>query len=230
VFIALSLSAVAAQGKAVVAMARCVLPEHGPQPVVHDFPISKQDLINRIDDTMAQSTRWLSRNLPEHRGSFGNDGDIAMELNCSAYMLLPAAYACAGRYSEALRCVEYIDRTFLNADGSGCSSPEERGRMVPYAPAWTAVSAVQLGRPDMAYKLMGFVLTFQSRGRYGGFFGGRRESLSGRGVFCFDTTGEIDASTDGSSCLSLCLNRLTPLAADAHPHTLMMMPHRHPIP
>ena len=102
--------------------------------------------------------------------------------------------------------------------------------MVPYAPAWTAVSAVQLGRPDMAYKLMGFVLTFQSRGRYGGFFGGRSESLSGRGVFCFDTTGEIDASTDGSSCLSLCLNCLTPLAADAHPHTLMMMPHRHPIP
>eukprot|EP00040_Diaphanoeca_grandis_P044848 m.13816 g.13816 ORF g.13816 m.13816 type:complete len:397 (-) comp9876_c1_seq1:76-1266(-) len=139
---------------------------------------------------ISRSADWLKANLPQTKASF-NNGNDQLKLDCSQYMLLPVAYQAAGLTSDANWAVRYIEQTYLKQDGSGCTGVNavKSGSMIPYSPAWTAISCSRLGRQDMAQKIMRQVLRFQGKGKYGGFYGGEKEVASARGVFCFDSCG-----------------------------------------
>jgi len=78
----------------------------------------------------------------------------------------------------------------LTDDGSGMlpSACVQRGGFIPYSIAWHATTSVQLGRMDIAQKMMRHVLPYQGKGPYGGFFDGPKQAQSGNGVFCFDSS------------------------------------------
>lgn len=155
----------------------------------YDSKGSKMEFLHRIDTALAKAALFLRKNMPQNDHSW-NGGDPNFSLTVGQYMVLPLAYQGAGMQAEALESMEYINRRFLQGDGAGCYDPAclEADYFIPYAPAWIAVSAVQMGRGDLAQKCMRHVLPFQGRGRIGGFFCTMADLKSGKGVFCFDTS------------------------------------------
>ena len=131
---------------------------------------------------MARGADFLRANLPQHAGTWLSGPQFAdTTLTCGAYMILPLAFTAANRRADAVAAMDYIaDHFFASSDaGDGCDGGNAAlGWMSAYQPAWACVTAVQMGRPDVAQKLVRRVLAFQGTGALGGFYGGRKARRS----------------------------------------------------
>lgn len=171
--------------------------------------------VKKLENAIDKACQFLSRNLPQHEDTWLGSSPSGFVLSSNAYMILTQAYQAGGRPQDAAEIVGFYDSQY--------NSPHERridaadpssvnfGLNSAYHPSFGAISMTQMGRPDLASKLMRQVLPYQGKGALGGFFGGSKEASSGTGVFCFDSscaaiiaclwTGHVDAARRGGSYL-----------------------------
>lgn len=144
----------------------------------------------KLSAGILRTAKWLQAQLPQHKASWKAPHEKKLNIDSGQFMLLPMAYQAAGMPAAAHEAMMYTAQEFAKDDGAGCLSPKclAAGGFIPYAPSWHSFTAVQMGRPDIAHKIMRHVLPYQGRGKYGGFFDGPAQLAAGKGVFCFDSS------------------------------------------
>lgn len=143
-----------------------------------------------------RGTQWLVSKLRED-GSYGPGTD-----DIAYYYKGPYALSVTGHISEALRMLEHIKNTFMREDGDFRLKERKSENdflnrdYYTYANAWIIMGAHRLGRFDISYKAMDFLMNFRDPSS-GGFFS-ERPLVEGGGRI--DT---ISASFNGLVCLYL---------------------------
>jgi len=132
------------------------------------------------------------------------DGSLP-EPSLNAHYKLPYALVVAGHPLVARRALDYLNRSFLNAEGDYVedpSDPASRGGFrcfYVYCDCWIAEAAQRIGRFDVARRTGKFVLAYQDE-KTGGF----RSDPEGRTI-----EGEMDLlSTARAGMLSLFLGEM----------------------
>jgi hypothetical protein len=151
------------------------------------------------------------------RAHQAGDGSHVGASDVLAYYTCPLALQAAGHTLDALRCLDFVKKSFVRPDGS-LTIPESLEKTAAYAPSWLARAAHQWGRVDISHGLMKSILSFQDP-QTGGFFGSCAERDAGRGTMDFDTssvaimaciwTGHLEEAARGGEYL-LQLDQLQP--------------------
>ena len=170
----------------------------------------------RYDEAVQRGAGWIAAQQAV-------DGSHKGATDVMGYYTCPLALQAAGRPLEALRCLSFVKKNFLTAEGEPILPSGMEG-MAPYAPSWLARAAHQWGRVDISNTLMNFILKFQDKNT-GGFFATRAEQERGEGIIEFDTstvaimaciwTGRLEAAIRGGEYL-LTLDRLQPAPDDRY--------------
>jgi len=136
---------------------------------------------------------WLVSRL-ENDGSYGAEAD-----DLAYYYKGPYALSLTGHFTEAMRMLDHIKRSYMSQDGDfrGKRKKSEflSEEFYTYANAWIVIGAQRLGRFDISYNGMDFLLRYRDCDS-GGFFSQKEPSSHGM----IDT---LDTCFDGLACLYL---------------------------
>lgn len=124
------------------------------------------------------------------------NGSLEGARTISAYYKAPFALTVTGHNAEAERLFDYIQRSFLKADGDlDGAGVDWFEKYRTYAHAWLAIAALMRGRFEIAHPLLRTLVTYYDP-QTGGFFATRQGSLEREGNQEIMTT-----SLAGLACL-----------------------------
>ena len=123
--------------------------------------------------------QWVEANL-------NPDGSWCEPCLSYAFFAIASYGAFIGRRDWAISVLRYVERTFMNEDGS-LQQSEKLVHMVSYAPSWFARAAFEAEMFDLSTRLLDYAASFQSA-QSGGFFAGTEQRDAGSGAIGFDAT------------------------------------------
>ena len=153
----------------------------------------------RYSDYQAAIGRGVAWLLGEQRsdGSFS-----APDEGVDSFYKIPYAFGVTGQAPAAQRLLDWVARYCFTAEGDLCSPARKsqgdfHREFYTYANSWLVIGCQRLGRFDLAYRGLRFILRFQDP-HTGGFFAEPDFLTAGRG--CQDI---VCASQGGLACLYL---------------------------
>jgi len=148
-------------------------------PEAGGIPANAEERIRTYRASLERFNQWVEKNLRP-------DGSWREPCLSYAYFAMAGYGAFIGRRDWTLSVLRYVERTFMNEDGSLRQS-EKLAHMVSYAPSWFARAAFETEMFDLSARLLDYAVSFQSP-RSCGHFAGADERDAGRGAIGFDAT------------------------------------------
>jgi hypothetical protein len=155
-----------------------------------------EDRIARYREGAERGAAWLAERVGPD-GTYGPEAD-----DIAFYYKGPYALTLTGRFVEAARMLDHVKRVFLGEDGDfggsdAKSSNDFLGRWYyTYANVWLVMGAHMMGRFDVSYPGLEFILRFRDTDS-GGFFSERPADDGGSRIDSLTT------SFNGRACLYL---------------------------